>query len=164
MHNTTIMAATFKLINFSVVVYLFVYLFRRYVLAWVYAAIAEKKKIVDDLEHTVNVLHAEHESVDRHMQEQDAMHHELMEKLERWNNRVESAQKQYALKAEKQRALLERTAEIRASARVMIQVEKTVFPKVLQTATERLETKYANEQEGHAFLAAMIAQLRKGSV
>lgn len=161
MSSTHIIAIIFKLLNFAVIVSLFVYLFRRYVIQWIYATIAEKKKVVDDLEHMVNVLHAEHESLDRHMQEQEFLQQDLNRKLEQWNSRFEHVKKQHEQQQAKRREQIARINEIRAHARMLQKVERIVVPQALIQMTDRLQSKYKDNQVGHSFLARIINHLSK---
>lgn len=161
MSSTHVIAIVFKLLNFAVIVSLFVYLFRRYVIQWIYSSLAEKKKVVDDLEHMVNVLHAEHESLDRHMQEHELLHHDLNRKLEQWNTRFEQAKKQREQQQAKRREQMARINEIRAHARMLQSIERIVVPQAVIQMTDQLQAKYQDNQASNAFLARIINHLSK---
>lgn len=161
MPNSLVIAIIFKLVNFAVIVSLFIFLCKRYVMPWIYAALEEKKKVVDDLEHMINVLHAEHESLNRNIQAQETLHKELTLKLERWNSSFEKLKKQYEQQKEKRRLELVRINDLRAHAIMVQKIERIVVPEVVSKLTEQLKAHYSNQHKGEAFVDYIVTHISK---
>lgn len=164
MFNESIVAIVFKLINFVVIVGIFVYVFKRYALSWIYQTLSERKKTVDDLEHMVNVLHAEHTALDRHMHEEEQTHQALARKLTLWNERFEQMQKTIDAKKQRQKELIEHKEKQQQQALAMRYYKKSLGLQAIAGVTERAQAKYGDEHQGHIFNKSIIAHLKKETI
>ncbi len=160
--NVPLVTIIFRLLNFALLIGFFVYIFKRYIYQNISDQIAEKESFIHGLIQNNKVLEEQQHDLEMRITQQESKCKELVQKTMLW---------QQAVTQEKQAWTVLQDAVIRDRAqRVKLQQEslekdrlkRVVLPHVLTESQKKLQQEFESPQAGQAFIADIIAQLRKG--
>lgn len=150
--DKTVISIIFRIINFSLIIALFVYLFRTYVVTMIKEAIQRDDALEQERHRKKKSLEHEVKLLDKQMQEQAHLCDHLMKKVKQWD---EIFKENEHSKAKEQKTIQE---EIQKKMNVQVEqiekrrVYKQVVPQALDKARNELEAKYKEKENGEHFL------------
>lgn len=157
-HETT-MSIIFTFVNFGALVALGIYLFRRYSLADIKQAIADKFALMDQLKDRKDTLRLQQRELEHQLADQEALSKELLIKLDRWKqahqHMVEERQQEQEQIYQSNRVHLEKQALYNARNRVY----KQIMPLALERATKELTEHFAGE--GKSYIKSIVHSIER---
>ncbi len=156
-----VIAFVFRLINFAVLITVFYYLFKKYLLPTIQQSISDKKQHIQNLIDQQEVLEINQQEMDTILMQQAQLCANLKEQISQWRGRVELelAQRMQAKKELEEK--LERLAHRKSDWLKQESIRKRVFPKAIAQARNDLYKKFSNEQHAKTFLDKILVGMKK---
>ena len=160
MHES-IVAILFRLFNFGVLIGVFGYLFKKYVLVGIRTRMAEKKRYLQSLNERKDELAQEHQMIVQRMGQEHELGQQLKKKVDNWAQEV--AKKHEVREQEKHsyaQSLQERM-KVRVQHLTAEHINKRVVSTVLERTQVRLAHDFTDEHRARTFLASIITHMKK---
>lgn len=159
--NETIIAIIFRLVNFAVLIALFIYLFKKYALLTITNRVAQKEALLQALYNQQQLLEKQQYALDKHVDQEAALCAELKEKVSRWKDLID----QKIVMREQERVnhieLLEKKTKYHVKSYAVSIANKRILTASGQQAQQSLVKQFVDKKVGQDFIQPIIDFMRK---
>lgn len=154
-------ATIFRLINFTGLIALFIYLFKKYLRPIIVISVGQKEAVVRNLFNQQQMLEQEQYALDERAAKEVKQCVDLKEKVIQWKNVVD----QEIAKRDKERGdrikILRERAHQRVKRCAIDQVKRQVLAHATTQTALALGKRFADVQKGHSFIKPIINFMRE---
>ncbi len=159
--NETIIAIIFRLVNFAVLIALFIYLFKKYALSTITNRVAQKEALLQALYNQQQLLEKQQYALDNHVDQEAALCAELKEKVSQWKDLID----QKIVMREQERVnrieLLEKKTKYYVQSYAISIANKRILTASGQQAQQSLAKQFVDKKVGQDFIQPIIDFMRK---
>ena len=152
-----IIAFTFKILNFFVLIGLGVYFFKKYALQKITIGIARKKSFIRGLFNRQQELEQQQYELDQTIAKEERLCLVLKKKIDLWKHQVEEKLKEEEKKREKYRQITYKRLKKRMGMVVIGQVKEKVLQIAVSRARVELKQQFTQEKKSSQFLEWTIS-------
>ncbi|HZW61697.1 MAG TPA: hypothetical protein VFF04_05730 [Candidatus Babeliales bacterium] len=160
----TTISIIFKLLNFAVLIGLFVYLFKNYFLDSIKEQMNAKEQFLADLKHQKEALKEQQKKLEQQIEAQDIVCADFGNKIERWQAAVHEEEIKKQKMREQLHAKLTKKIEYQAHQLSVEKIEKIIEPQALEHAKATLEKEFTAAPAGQRFIEQLINYMERGSL
>lgn len=159
MHD--VVAVSFRLLNFAVIIALAIYGFKKYVVALVQAQIAARQHYLEDLRQQAQQLQQQSYAVERATQAQENLCKNLDVKVLLWRSAFNKNMQEREGTQELRKLALHEKSVIQGRYLVSKQMEQQVVPQAIADAKNVLLQQYHAPDQGRHYIANIINYMKK---
>lgn len=151
----------FRLLNFGLLIALFIYLYKRYIAQTLADSMQTQRALQNALEQERDILGEKQTILDMNMQAQEALRVVLMQKIELWKSSFMSERQKHLVEKESLEKRLAEKMDVRKEQYTIEQAQQRILPLAIEKARQQLEKTFESAQKSEAYNAAIIAYLRE---
>jgi hypothetical protein len=161
--NGEIIAIIFRLINFSALIALCVYFFKKYGLEVIRADMSAEQERLDGLRARAAELQQEKRNLEKGIKEDARACSLLKEKITTWHIVAESESDAHRADRDKRIEIVKKRAEQQAQAIEFYRAQRIMVPAALEKARTLLESKFAAKNRVHDYVQQVIATMEESA-
>lgn len=152
----------FRLINFSVFVFLILYICKKYVLNTIKKQIVDKQQMMADLHDQANMLVDDMYGIDQVIQQDTELCQALKKRVVAWRAHAEYLAQERVQKKQEQIKRLKEHTHVQTMYLQRRNAYERMLPQVIEQTEKKLDQKFEDEVLAQEFIAQLITSLQKG--
>lgn len=160
--NEAIIAITFRLLNFAVLIALFIYIFKKYILPTILIRIGQKEALLRQLFNKQQALEQEQYALGETVAKEAQLCAELKKKVQQWKKEVDQEFAERTKEKTEGIKQLKQKTQQRAQWYGNNKIKKEVLTAATAQAKVSLKKQFADPKKGHNFIQPIIDFMRKG--
>lgn len=154
----------FKILNFSVVIGLFVYLIRRYGILQIMTLMRTERQERQDLKSQLRILQDDCDQIDTDMKVQEQSYRLMKDKFQIWQQQVMAQDDKEAQEFEVRQKMIQQNYLKKLQSLQKRMLIKKELPGLIQEASEELKISFAHRDQQKKYTSQIITLLEKSNV
>ncbi len=164
MSNSEIINIIFRFINFAIVIFLIIYVFKKYLLSVIKKQILEKNEKFIRLKERYFELVKKYSNLDKEIINQKESSNNLINKINVWNNFVDNQIKDKNVQQDKIKLKLNEKFKKMEQKILKDHITEKIVPEAIQEAKNKLEKEFQIDDNALKYQNNLIELLKKNNV
>jgi len=157
----TFITILFQFINFGVLITIFGYGIKNYIIPLMKKKIADRRQMLHDLEKQNRSLKGKEQSLKHEIQEQEDLCRRMQENIMQWRLVVERDKKTQQQIWEEQQRHIGESIRVRQEKLAAYRLQQQILKKALKGAEIKLQEQFESEKNGKQFLDDIMDHVRR---